>query len=284
MSENEAENSVTISGAQGENKTDGDHREGAEQLLKLGAMGKAFSILEAITTSPKPLSTTELARTTGMTKSTAHRIVCILNDIGFIERDPLQKGYIEGARLVKFALDTLTAAAPRNVRHAILRNLSEQLGETCNFGILAGIEVIYIDRVETKWPLGLRFEAGSRVPAHCTANGKLLLSLQPEDVKRPLLDTMPLNRYTAKTVTDKKLLEEELLEIRDRMIGTDDQEFISGVVCVAVPVITSNGEVVGGIAVSAPEVRASLTQILKFVPSMKRAAQKIGETFKYDMI
>jgi hypothetical protein len=96
-------------------------------------------------------------------------------DMGFIERDGLRRGSVEGPRLLRLAMDTIRVAAPRTVRRAILRAVSEQVGETCNFGILTGSDVVYVDRVEAKWPLGLRFEAGSRVPAHCTAIGKLLL-------------------------------------------------------------------------------------------------------------
>jgi DNA-binding IclR family transcriptional regulator len=53
-------------------------------------------------------------------------------------------------------------------RHAILEALSQRIGETCNFGVMADSHVVYLDRVESAWPFGLRFEPGSRVPLHCT--------------------------------------------------------------------------------------------------------------------
>ena len=118
----------------------------------------------------------EIVRASGLTKPTAHRITTMLAEMGFIERDSLKRGLIEGPRLIRLAMNTLTSAAPRNMRHSILRSVSDEIGETCNFGVLAGSEVIYLDRVEAKWPLGLRFEAGSRVPAHCTALGKIVLA------------------------------------------------------------------------------------------------------------
>ncbi len=253
--------------------------EGDDQLLRFGAMGKAFSILETLTGNSQPLSMAELARETGMTKPTAHRIISVLAELGFVERDHGKRGYVEGSRLIQFALDTLKATAPRNMRHTVLRVLSEETGETCNFGILAGAEVIYLDRVEAKWALGLRFEPGSQVPAHCSAIGKLLLSLEPPERRNELLRAMPLTRYTAHTITSVPSLMEALELIHEDEIGIDDQESIEGVVCIAVPVRAADGGTVGGLALSAPEARLSMEGALRLVPQLRRAAAKLGKTF-----
>jgi IclR family transcriptional regulator, acetate operon repressor len=249
-------------------------------LTQPGAMGKAFSILEIIAAGHQPLAMAEIVRLSGLTKPTAHRITSMLAEMGFIERDVLKRGFIEGPRLIKMSLDTLAAAAPRTLRHAILRSISEQVGETCNFGILVGSEVLYLDRVEAKWPLGLRLEAGSRVPAHCTAIGKLLLSLLPARERQQTIAAMPLARYTSRTLIDPRALSDELDRIAARRIGIDDREFIEGVVCVAVPVTADSGQVVGCIAVSAPEARVPLEQALKFIPRMRDAATRLGATFQ----
>ena len=243
-------------------------------------MGKAFSILEIIASAHQPLSMAEIVRASGLTKPTAHRITSMLAEMGFIERDVLKRGFIEGARLIKLSLDTLGAAAPRTLRHAILRSISESIGETVNFGILVGSEVLYLDRVEAKWPLGLRLEAGSRVPAHCTAIGKLLLSLLPARERQQTIAAMPLARYTSRTLMDSQSLASALDRIAMTRIGIDDKEFIEGVVCVAVPVTADNGQVVGCIAISAPEARVPLEQALQFVPRMRDAASRLGSTFK----
>ncbi|MEC9369350.1 MAG: IclR family transcriptional regulator [Pseudomonadota bacterium] len=258
-----------------------DAEDNGADLLQFGAMGKAFTILDAISASGTPLSMAELARITGMTKPTAHRIVTVLAELGFVERDQSKRGFVEGPRLVRFALSALRGAAPRTMRHAVLRALSEETGETCNFGVLAGAEVIYVDRVEAKWPLGLRFEPGSHVPAHASAIGKLLLSLQDEQEQDQFLRSLPLAKFTSRTLTTQKDLAKALRKIRQTGIGTDDQEYIDGVVCVAVPVRADNGELLGGIAMSAPEARISIDGALRFVPSMKAAASRIGKTFKF---
>ncbi len=255
------------------------HAPSPSEATQLGAMGKAFTILEAIASARQPMTMAELVRVCGLTKPTAHRITTMLVDMGYLDKEPLKRGLIEGPRLISLALTTLAAAAPRNRRHAILRSVSEKTGETCNFGILAGSEVIYLDRVEAKWPLALRFEAGSRVPAHCSAIGKLMLALLPAHERAAAIASMPLAPCTSRTITDPAKLAEALERINRTRIGIDDQEFIDGVVCVSVPVITKTGQVVGGIAVSAPEARVSLQELLSFVPAMQEAATRLSATY-----
>ena len=262
-----------------ENLPDGATVVRLELLTELGSTGKAFSILEAVSANPAPTSMAGIIRVTGMTKPTAHRIVNLLIEIGFLERDGLGGGLIEGASLVVLAHRTLRAAAPRSLRHSILQDLSDETEETSNYGVLSGGEVIYLDRVEAKWPLGLRFDAGSRVPAHCTAIGKLLLSRLPEDEAAALLRTMPKSRYTENTLTNINALMKLLQNIGETGIGTDDQEFMHGVVCQAVPVITEDGKCIGGIAISAPEARMDLDEARAFVPQMKAAAANLASTF-----
>ena len=250
-----------------------------ELLTELGSTGKAFSVLEAVSATPAPTSMAGIIRVTGMTKPTAHRIVNLLIENGFLERDDLGGGLIEGANLVALAHQTLSAAAPRSLRHSILQDLSDETEETSNYGVLSGGEVIYLARVAAKWPLGLRFDAGSRVPAHCTAIGKLLLSRLSEDEVMARLRIMPKSRYTEKTMTETDALMKALRKIRKTGIGTDDQDFMHGVVCQAVPVLTEDGKCIGGIAISAPEARMTLDEAQAFVPQMKAAAANLASTF-----
>lgn len=250
-----------------------------ERLTELGATGKAFSVLEAISANPEPTTMPEIIRTTGMTKPTAHRIVNLLMNMGFLERDASGIGFIEGGNLVDLAHRTLAAAAPRSLRRSILQGISDEVGETSNYGVLSGAEVIYLDRVEGKWPLGLRFDVGSKVPSHCTAIGKLLLSRLPEEQLAVLLQTMVLSRYTANTITDVDALKADLKKIRKDGIGVDNQEFMHGVVCIAVPVVKEDGRCIGGIAISAPEARMVLNEAHAFIPQMREAAARLAATY-----
>ncbi len=239
---------------------------------------KAFAFLEAVAKAQRPLSILDLSVLLDIPQPTAHRIVHMLVAEGLLIREPGSRRYGPGERLTNLSLGLLSAAVRSAPRQAILRDLSQALRETCNFGIISGNDLVYLDRVEAAWPFGLRFEAGSRVPLHCTSMGKLFLSYMPAETRQRLINTRPLHPYTATTITDAAALTRELENIRKTGISTDNQEFLAGVVCVAVPIHADNGTVVAAIAVSAPVARMSLQQGLQHVPRLREAAAKIQDT------
>ena len=148
-------------------------------------------------------------------------------------------------------------------------------GETCNFGTISGGAVVYVDRVEAAWPLGLRYEIGSRVPLHCTSIGKMMLAHQTKRRREHLLSTAPLHRYTDNTITDLGQLDAEFAAIRSRGYSIDNQEFLAGVICIAVPVHDTAGHVCAAVAVSAPQARMSAASAVQNVPAMLEAARNI---------
>jgi DNA-binding IclR family transcriptional regulator len=243
-----------------------------------GAVPKALRVLEAIAARKRPLSIAEIAAALDMPQPTAHRIVGMLERLGFVGREPGRRRVVEGARLVSLGLGVLQAAASDGARHAVLAALAKKTGESCNLGVMAGGNVVYIDRVESHWPLGLRFETGSRVPLHCTAIGKLLLSELPEDAVEAELAGAALTRYTDTTLTDVRRLRAELARIRRQGYSTDNQEFMSGVVCIAVPVSARNGGVCAALAISAAEARLTLAGVKKFLPDLRAAAAKLARS------
>ena len=259
-------------------------KRGADALAGITDTGKAFptvkavAILEAMATVRRPLGVTEVGVLLGLPKPTAHRIVRMLESEGLLQREPGSRRFVPGARLVRLGLGVVAASMLSAPRHAILEALSQKIGETCNFGVMADSHVVYLDRVESAWPFGLRFERGSRVPLHCTSMGKLFLSLMPAKKCALLLRSMPLYRYTENTITDAARLEAELENIRSAGVSTDNQEFLAGVVCVAVPVRDTNKQPVAALAVSAPLARMTLQQGLQHVPLLKAAAEQLTVT------
>jgi len=239
---------------------------------------KAFAFLEAIAHAQRPLSVSEFSVLLNVPQPTAHRIVRMLEMENILAREPDSRRYGPGDRLASLSLGLISVSVRLAPRRAILEELSQAVGETCNFGVLAGNHLVYLDRVEAGWPFGLRFEPGSRVPLHCTSMGKLFLSFLTLEQRRRLLASTPLHTYTENTITDPERLEEEFSRIRETGISTDDQEFLAGVVCVAVPVRSANGNVVAALAISAPVARMSLGRGLQHVPLLRHAATRLEAT------
>lgn len=242
-----------------------------------GAVPKALGVLEVVAERKRPLAIAEIASALDLPQPTAHRIVTTLEKLGFVGREPGRRRIVEGRRLVGLGLNVLQAAAGTGARHAILASLARKTGESCNLGVMAGTNVVYIDRVESQWPLGLRFEPGSRVPLHCTAIGKLLLSELPDTALNALLASGALTRYTRTTITDARRLKAELGRIRRQGYSTDNEEFMSGVVCIAAPVRgPRNGQVCAGLAISAAEARLTLAGVKRFLPELRSAAARLS--------
>jgi hypothetical protein len=136
--------------------------------------------------------------------------------------------------------------------------------------------VLYLDRVEAQWPLRLTLDVGSHVPLHCTASGKLFLALMPKTARDALIDRLPLERMTANTITKADALRAECDEIAKRGYSRDREEFIAGLVAVAVPVRDAAGEVRAALAVHAPTARMSMEDAVKRIDALKAAAGKMS--------
>jgi IclR family acetate operon transcriptional repressor len=241
---------------------------------------RAVAVLEALVAAERPPSLAELTATLRLPKPTLYRMLSMLEDASLVAREPGARRYAPGPRLAALGRAAMLNGGVRAERHAILARLVDAIGETCNFTMLDGDAVVYLDRVEAAWPLRMTLSSGSRVPLHCTASGKLLLAMLPKSVRARLIAHLALSRYTDTTITDAKRLGEELARIRARKHAVDNEEFHAGLVCVAVPVEDSKKRVWAAVAVHAPASRMPLAKALEHLPSLKKAAASLAGTFQ----
>lgn len=240
------------------------------------AIERALAILENVARADRPVALIDLGTVLGLPKATVHRVALHLERERMLVREPGVKRFGIGPRFTALAVSALANSAQRGARHALMRQLVDEIGETCNFTMLDGAEVVYIDRVEAAWPLRLHLQPGSRVPLHCTASGKLFLSQLPARTRKRLVASLHLKRYTLNTVATPAALERALKEVRRSRIGTDNEEFLAGLVAVAVPVSGPGKRVCGALAIHGPTARMTLEQALSHVPKLRAAAAKLS--------
>lgn len=250
-----------------------------EEIDQASASLRSLAILDVIVKADRPISLAQIAEHLELPKPTVFRLLGTLEKAGWVFRQPVEKEYIVGTRLAQFGLTVMMNNSVRATRHAILANVANEIGETCNITMLDNNEVVYMDRVETQWPLKIDLQVGTRVPLHCSASGKLILSQMKGAKRRTILDNMVLTRFTDKTITDINVLEAELDQVRGSQIGIDNQEYLDGLICVAVPVHDNRGKFAAALAVQAPTARFSLERALEHVPVLSRAAAALAETF-----
>ena len=245
------------------------------------ATARTFAILDLVAHSPAAVEVSSVIETLALPKATAYRLVDGLVSSGYLAREPVRKRLTVGSRLTDLAFGTMRASMRDASRHALLRRLAHQVNETCNIGVMLNGEIVYLDRVEAEhWPLRLQFGAGSRVPLHCSAIGKLYLALLPARRRHRLLQSLELRRFTDRTITEQSRLEAELKQIRKEQVSFDREEYLVGVVCIAAPVIGRNGEMLAAIAIQAPEARMNMQIARGHLPALRRAAEELAETFQ----
>jgi IclR family acetate operon transcriptional repressor len=247
------------------------------EMDRLSSVGKAMSLLACIARVDSPMSLAELTAASGFPKPTVHRLARALERERLVSRDALTGRYGVGQLFHDACLKVVRAGPAYAARHGLLEDLSQRLGETVNLGILSRAEVVYVDRVECSWPLRADFKPGSRVPAHCTASGKLLLAFSPPKEHAHIIRGMTLRRHTPGTITTRAALVRALRQTQKRGYSEDDEEFFAGVCGVAVPVTDETGRVVASLSVAAPSARFSLKMARQRVPDLKKCAALLGE-------
>ncbi|MEW2914147.1 IclR family transcriptional regulator [Leisingera sp. JC11] len=234
-------------------------------------------LLEEVARRGVAVKPAEMIEAMGLPKPTVHRLMQTAEAEGFLQRDLDGRAYGPGPRLRKLAQNTMSSEHMRTARLSILKSVAEELGETCNLAIPDREGMVYLDRVETKWPLRIQLPIGTQVPFHCTASGKMYLSTLKANTLEAVLRARPLEALTSKTCTDPDALGSELSDIVNRGYSTDDEEFIAGMVAVAVPVRDARNRLMATLSVHAPVQRRSLQDLIGILPALHKAAGDLAE-------
>lgn len=244
---------------------------------------RLLALLEVIADKNQFFTLPGLVDEIGLPKPTLHRMLTHLETAGMIQREGDGRHFSSGVRLRRLAESLLLNSTLHGARHAVLRRLVEDVGESCNITALSGSDVLYLDRMETPAPIRVYLNPGSRVPVYCSASGKVLLTQLKVSERRRLLAHVPFHRYTARTLGDYEAFERELETVQHNGYALDAEEFLAGLFCVAVLVPSASGRSNTAIAIQAPVMRLSYDRVREVLPALRNAAQKLArieaETF-----
>lgn len=241
---------------------------------------RAFRIIEIMAQTEQPLSLTDIVERIDLPKQTVHRLLKQLEGASLVTRTASGRRYECSSRVRRMAVSMLMTTGPAAARRAILQELVQVVQETCNLSMSTGDDIVYLDRVEVNWPQRFVLNAGSRVPFHCTASGKLFLSFLPKQQRERLIEQLPLRGSTTQTITDIDDLRAELIEIRKNRYSINEGEFIQGMVAIAVPVMLNTRRMCAAIAIQASSERISTQQLINHLPLLREAAEKTALTFE----
>jgi len=234
-------------------------------------------ILEAVAQKGHAVSPSALSDAVGLPKPTIHRLLATAEAEEFLQRDVDGRSFGPGRRLRRLAANTLSSQRVRTERLMIMKSLAQDVGETCNLAAPGRYGMVYLDRVETHWPLRIQLPVGTQVPFNCTASGKMYLSSLRADKLSRLLEALDLEKHTKRSLIDPNMLRDELSATRARGYSTDNEEFMEGMAAIAVAIRDSENRLLTTLSIHAPIQRQDIAGLTEHLPVLEEAARKLEE-------
>jgi IclR family pca regulon transcriptional regulator len=249
------------------------------------SLERGLAILESFTPERSVQGVKEIANRLGMSASTTHRYVITLVALGFMEQLPNRK-YRLGLRVTDLGMSVLNSTGLREHAHPSLEALRKQTTFTTSLAVLDGPDIVYVDRAHSlrrgQSRIDLNLRLGSRLPAYCTAIGKVLLAGLPEPERRERVSEIKLERRGPNTITSKKALFAELDQVGEEGIAVDNEELAPGLIAIAAPVRDYRREVAAAINLAAHTSMIALSDLAsELQPHLVATAGQISARLGY---
>lgn len=249
------------------------------------SLERGLAILAFFTPARPDLRLADIADGLGLSRSTTHRYAATLVALGYLEQSDSRR-YRLGLRVTDLGMTALNSTGLREQAHPYLEQLRELSSYTVNLAVLDGTDILYVDHVrsfrhgQSKIDLGLH--PGSRLPAYCTAMGKLLLANLPEREQSKLIAGMKLTKRAPNTITSKRALREELDEARATGLAVNDEELAPELYAIAAPVRNEARAVVAAVNLVAHASMTSLSGLVDALgPQLVSTADRISARLGY---
>ncbi len=241
---------------------------------------KAFRLLEILCLEGE-IGVSELGKRVNLKKANVHRLLATLSHLGYAEKDPATAKYRPTFKTFELGSALINRIGVQTIAHPYLEQLGKQFGETNNLGVLSQGEVVYIDKVESSESLRMDLKVGIRLPAYCTALGKVLIAHLPPAELEEYLRRQKLFLHTPRTVISPEKLRKNLKKVREQGYALDEQEYAEGICCIAAPVRDYRGKVVAAISVAGPSIRVNGGKLAQLQEPLIEVAGKISKKLGY---
>jgi len=249
------------------------------------SLERGLAILGCFTPERPVLGIADIAGELGMSRSTTHRYVITLVALGFLEQGASRK-YRLGLRVTDLGMSALNSTGLGEHARPYLEELRKRTSYTASLAVLDGPEILYVERARSfrrgQELIDLNLRPGSRLPAHCTSMGKVLLAFLPEEEQREMIGNMTLTRHGPHSITSKKALRTELEHVREEGMAVNDEELATGLYSISAPVRNESREVVAAVNIAAHSSMISLEELLVALgPHLVSTADNISARLGY---
>lgn len=245
---------------------------------------RTINILEELAKHQKGCGVTTLANEVGLHKSTVHRLLGTLMARGYVEKDIETDNYRLGIKLLLLSSAVLERMDVRNIARPYIQELSKQTNENIHLAILDGDEAVYIDKVESPRPNSIRLHSqiGKRIPLHCTAVGKILLSYLDNNQVEYIMSKKGMTKFTQNTIDNLEDYLKELGTVRSQGYAFDEVEHEEGIRCVAAPIYDRKGRVIASISISGATIYINEERMAVLTDEVVKTAMEISYQFGYE--
>jgi IclR family KDG regulon transcriptional repressor len=241
-----------------------------------GTVGKAMDVLDQVAAFGRPVRFHALLAASPFPKATLYRFLQTLTSQRLLEYDTESQTYSVGVRLVRLAHAAWNQSSLAPIARPHLDDLSARIGLTLHLAQLDNGQVLYVDKRNASQPVEMFSEAGKVGPAYCTGVGKAMLAFLPELDRKRMLTQQSYHRFTDATYTDAASLQAELDNTLTRGHAYDREEHEPGIICIAVPVLSSRDRVLGGLSITGATKDMDFARLDALVPDLHTTAQAIA--------
>jgi DNA-binding IclR family transcriptional regulator len=250
-------------------------KEKSEYLIQ--AVSHALDLLEQFHGETDELGVTELSKRLKLHKNNVFRLLATLESRGYIEQNKVTENYRLGLKTLELGQTFIKQMGLLRQSKPVLEALVEECNETTYVAILKDFHIIYLDVVETTMTVRVVPRVGSRLPAYCTAAGKVQIAYMSDEELDQYMPNRELEKFTDKTISDRETLKKQLKQIAEQGYAIDNEELDIGVKCVSAPIRDYTRRIIGAVSISGPSMRFSDERIKnELIPLAKRASEEIS--------
>lgn len=241
----------------------------------IAGFAKGLRVIEAFDAGRPRLTITDVAGLTGLERATARRCLLTLVRDGYADYDG--KYYRLTPKVLRLGYAYLSSTPLPRLVQPYLEQLAADTSESCSASTLDGAEIVYIARASQKRVMSIGLSVGSRLPAYCASMGRVLLAAKPEKERHALLDAIPRDKRTPRTLVEMDELLSAIAKVQRDGYAIVDQELELGLRSIAIPLLDATGRVVAAINIGTQAERISIERMRKvFLPLLLRVQTELA--------
>lgn len=248
----------------------------------LSSVENALKILECFSINKNERRVTQIANELGLAKSTVSRLLKTLHNNGYVKKNLETQKFSLGTKILTLYSSLMSQMEIVKEARPFLEKLAKDTSESVQLAQLEGTKIIYLEQIQSSYPIQIFAHIGRINPIHCTSSGKLLLAYQNEEIIEEILKE-PKYIYTKTTITDNNILKKQLKEIKKMGYCLIENEYVDGIVSIAAPIRDYNNNVISAISLVGPIQRFTVDKIPRFINKVVSSANEISLSMGYKL-